>query len=74
MPESNKILIINNDTLPLEEFDRIAVISTKDISDIAKLLEKELPEELKGATNAYIQQDDQSIQKKQSSNTPFNIS
>lgn len=57
MTESKKILIINNDPLPIEDFDRIAVISTRDISRIAETLEKELPEELKGATNAIIQQD-----------------
>lgn len=68
MPESKKILIINNDPLPIEDFDRIAVISTRDIARIAETLEKELPEELKGATNAIIQQDDQQIQKQQSNN------
>ena len=70
---SEKILIINDDTLPLENFDRIAVVSTTDIVAIARLLEKELPEELKGATNAYIQQDDQQVQKQQSSSTPFDL-
>lgn len=68
MSESKKILIINNDPLPIEEFDRIAVVSTSDIGRIATLLEKELPEELKGATNAIIQQDDQQVQKQQSNN------
>ena len=68
MTESKKILIINNDPLPIEEFDKIAVISTRDISRIAETLEKELPEELKGATNAIIQQDDQQVQKQQSNN------
>ena len=67
---TKKILIINNDPLPPEDFDRIAVVSTSDIARIAKILEQELPEELKGATNAYIQQDDQQIQG-QSKNNPF---
>lgn len=65
MTESKKILIINNDPLPIEEFDKIAVISTRDISRIAETLEKELPEELKGATNAIIQQDAKQVQERQ---------
>lgn len=65
MTESKKILIINNDPLPIEEFDKIAVVSTSDIGRIATLLEKELPEELKGATNAIIQQDAKQIQERQ---------
>ena len=68
MTESKKILIINNDPLPIEDFDKISVISTRDIFRIAETLEKELPEELKGATNAIIQQDDQQVQKQQSNN------
>lgn len=62
---TKKILIINNDPLPIEEFDKIAVVSTSDIGRIATLLEKELPEELKGATNAIIQQDAKQIQERQ---------
>ena len=65
MSESKKILIINNDPLPIEDFDRIAVISTRDISRIAETLEKELPDELKGATNAIIQQDAKQVQERQ---------
>lgn len=66
--KSKKILIINNDSLPIEDFDRIAVISTRDISRIAETLEKELPPELKGATNAVVLKDDQQVQKQQSNN------
>lgn len=58
-----KILIINDDLLPIEDFDRIAVISTRDITRIAEILEKELPKELKGATNAIVLQTDQQVQK-----------
>lgn len=61
--KSKKILIINNDPLPIEDFDRIAVISTRDITRIAETLEKELPKELKGATNAVILQDAKQVQK-----------
>ena len=57
MPE--KIQIITNDLLSEDELYILSIISEKDIEKIAKELEKELPAEIKGLTNANIIQQTQ---------------
>jgi hypothetical protein len=51
-----KILITNRELLPLEDINRISLVNTRDITYSSKILEKELPVELKGATDAIIVQ------------------
>jgi len=52
MPE--KIQIITNDLLSEDELYVMSMITEKDIEKISKELEKELPAEIKGLTNANI--------------------
>jgi nitrogen regulatory protein PII-like uncharacterized protein len=52
MPE--KIILITNDLASEDELYILSMITEKDIEKIAKELEKELPAEIKGLTNANI--------------------
>ena len=57
MPE--KIQVITNDLASEDELYILSMITEKDIEKISKELEKELPAELKGSTNANIIQQTQ---------------
>jgi hypothetical protein len=58
---SEKIQIITNDLASEDELYVMSIITDKDIEKISKELEKELPAELKGSTNAIIQQTQESL-------------
>jgi hypothetical protein len=51
---TEKIQVITNDLASEDELYILSMITEKDIEKIAKELEKELPAELKGSTNANI--------------------
>jgi hypothetical protein len=52
---AEKLIIITDDLLDESDLLAMATISQSEVNNIAKELEKELPKELKGITNAIQQ-------------------
>lgn len=59
---AEKLIIITDDLLDESDLLAMATISQSEVNNIAKELEKELPKELKGITNARVQQAIQQVQ------------
>ena len=59
---AEKIIIITDDLLDESDLLAMATISQSEVNNIAKELEKELPKELKGITNARVQQTIREVQ------------